>query len=41
MTQMLKKIVVAISVLVGVIVTPTAASAAGRDGTCDSGEFCY
>ena len=32
---------VAVSVLVGIAVAPGAASAAGRDGTCDSGEFCY
>jgi peptidoglycan hydrolase-like amidase len=32
---------VAVSVLVGVAVAPGAASAASRDGTCDSGEFCY
>ena len=30
-----------VSVLVGVAVAPGAASAAGRDGVCDSGEFCY
>ncbi|MEU7798742.1 peptidase inhibitor family I36 protein [Micromonospora arborensis] len=29
------------AVLVGVAVAPGAASAAERDGTCDSGEFCY
>jgi hypothetical protein len=27
--------------LVGVAVAPGAASAAARDGGCDSGEFCY
>jgi hypothetical protein len=32
---------VAVSVLVGVAVAPGAAFAASRDGTCDSGEFCY
>ncbi|MFI5836626.1 hypothetical protein ACIA5A_23395 [Micromonospora sp. NPDC051300] len=25
----------------GVALAPGAASAAGRDGICDSGEFCY
>ncbi|WP_084599363.1 SpoIID/LytB domain-containing protein [Actinoplanes subtropicus] len=34
-------LVAAVSALLGVVVAPGAASAAGRDGTCDSGEFCY
>ena len=32
---------IAVSVLVGITVAPGSASAADRDGTCDSGEFCY
>jgi peptidoglycan hydrolase-like amidase len=32
---------VLVAAVVGAIVVPGAASAAGRDGTCDSGEFCY
>ena len=32
---------VMVSMLVGVAVAPGAASAADRDGGCDSGEFCY
>ncbi|RGC68526.1 Stage II sporulation protein [Micromonospora sp. MW-13] len=32
---------VLVAALVGVAVAPGAASAAGRDGVCDSGEFCY
>jgi len=31
----------AVSMLVGAVVAPGAAFAADRDGTCDSGEFCY
>ncbi|MET8147911.1 SpoIID/LytB domain-containing protein [Actinoplanes sp. NPDC049668] len=42
---MLRRIPAALAVLVaaliGVAVAPGAASAADRDGTCDSGEFCY
>jgi len=30
-----------VAALIGVAVAPGAASAASRDGTCDSGEFCY
>ncbi|HEX5201732.1 MAG TPA: SpoIID/LytB domain-containing protein [Actinoplanes sp.] len=40
-SKMLGILAVAVTVLVGVTVAPGAASAAGRDGTCDSGEFCY
>ncbi|MFF3865748.1 SpoIID/LytB domain-containing protein [Micromonospora sp. NPDC001898] len=32
---------VLVVVLAGIAVAPGAASAAGRDGACDSGEFCY
>jgi len=32
---------IAASMLVGAVVAPGAAFAADRDGTCDSGEFCY
>ncbi|MEV4620070.1 peptidase inhibitor family I36 protein [Asanoa sp. NPDC049573] len=32
---------VLVAAVVGVVVAPGAASAAGRDGVCDSGEFCY
>jgi hypothetical protein len=30
-----------VAALIGAAVAPGAASAAGRDGVCDSGEFCY
>ncbi|SNT45734.1 SpoIID/LytB domain protein [Asanoa hainanensis] len=32
---------VLVAALVGLVVAPSPASAAGRDGVCDSGEFCY
>ncbi|WP_189334410.1 peptidase inhibitor family I36 protein [Actinoplanes ianthinogenes] len=39
--RILQTAVVLVAVLAGMVVAPGAASAAGRDGTCDSGEFCY
>jgi hypothetical protein len=34
-------LLVLVAAFAAVVVAPGAASAAGRDGTCDSGEFCY
>ena len=41
MRKMMGILAVAVSMFVGVAVAPGAAFAADRDGTCDSGEFCY
>jgi peptidoglycan hydrolase-like amidase len=40
-TILKRALVVLVATLAGMTVVPGAASAAERDGTCDSGEFCY